>query len=179
MKNFKKILIFTIFCIILIVFDRYTKFLAQSILLTKRPEGLPVLGDLLWLLYLENTGAAFGMLKGQMWFFFIIAILMAIVVIYVLFRIPDEKKYLLMKICLCLILSGGIGNMIDRMVQNYVIDFFYIKIIDFAIFNVADIYITVGTALLIIDMLFFKKDEDLGFLKRKKEADENNGDNNN
>ena len=69
--------------------------------------------------------------------------------------------------------------MIDRMVQNYVIDFFYIKIIDFAIFNVADIYITVGTALLIIDMLFFKKDEDLGFLKRKKEADENNGDNNN
>ena len=64
--------------------------------------------------------------------------------------------------------AGAVGNLIDRMVQSYVVDFLYFKLIDFPIFNVADCYVTAGAILLAILILFVYKDEELGFLSLKK-----------
>ena len=68
--------------------------------------------------------------------------------------------------------AGAIGNMIDRFCRGYVVDFFYFSLIDFAIFNVADIYITVSAVLLVILMMFYYKEEDFAFLSRKKDKTE-------
>ena len=66
---------------------------------------------------------------------------------------------------MCLICAGGIGNMIDRIRFDYVVDFIYFKVIDFPVFNVADIMITIGTVLFFIVVLFFVKEEELQFLR--------------
>ena len=71
-------------------------------------------------------------------------------------------------ICIMLF-AGGIGNFIDRVRFNYVVDFFYFKLIDFPIFNVADIYVSVSCVFLAILIIFFYKDKDFDFLGKKKE----------
>ena len=68
-----------------------------------------------------------------------------------------------------MITAGGIGNLIDRVRLNYVVDFIYFSLIDFPVFNVADIYVTVSMFLLLILVLFYYKDEDFQFLKWKRE----------
>ena len=77
---------------------------------------------------------------------------------------PEEKKYNILHILLVLIASGAIGNMIDRVRLEYVVDFFYFVLINFPIFNMADIYVSVACVLLAIVMLFIYKEEDLDFL---------------
>ncbi len=176
MENNKKqknirLALFVFASIALIMFDQYTKFLAKNVLRVAHPDGISVAGDFLWLYYLENTGAAFGMLKEKMWFFLLVAALMVVIVTFILYRLPSEKKFAPVAVFLTMIFAGGIGNVIDRVVNHYVVDFFYVKIINFAIFNVADIYITVGTALLIIYMLFGLKEEDLSFIRSKKDEE--------
>ena len=73
---------------------------------------------------------------------------------------PASKKFLPLRICAILIVSGAIGNLIDRIRLQYVIDFFYFKLIDFPVFNVADIFVTVSTILLLVLVLFYYKEED-------------------
>ena len=70
------------------------------------------------------------------------------------------RRFLYLRVIAVLFLSGAVGNAIDRMMNGYVIDFFYFSLIDFPIFNVADIYVAVSTILLIVLMLFYYKDED-------------------
>lgn len=77
---------------------------------------------------------------------------------------PHERHFIPLRICLLLIASGAIGNMIDRIRLNYVIDFFYFELIDFPIFNVADIYVTLSAGLLIVLILFYYKEDDLEML---------------
>jgi signal peptidase II len=91
-----------------------------------------------------------------------------------LFRIPAGKRYIPLDIISVMLLSGAIGNFIDRVANHYVIDFFYFVLIDFPIFNVADIYVTVGTALLILLGVFYYKDTDyeLIFPSKKERAEE-------
>ena len=83
-------------------------------------------------------------------------------------RMPLEKKYQPLRVVGVLLGAGAVGNLIDRMVQSYVVDFLYFKLIDFPIFNVADCYVTAGAILLAILILFVYKDEELGFLSLKK-----------
>jgi signal peptidase II len=92
----------------------------------------------------------------------VIITIVAVVLIawFYLFRIPAGKRYVPLNIIAIMMLAGAIGNFIDRIINHYVIDFFYFKLIDFPIFNVADIYVTVGTALLIILGIFYYKDSD-------------------
>ena len=75
-------------------------------------------------------------------------------------------RYLPLLLVCELIFSGAIGNFIDRVRQQYVVDFIYFSPIDFPVFNVADIYVTVGCALMVVLFLFYYKDEELGFLHR-------------
>ena len=72
-----------------------------------------------------------------------------------------ERKYLPLRACAVLIAAGAVGNFIDRIRLGYVVDFLYFKLIDFPIFNVADIYVTVSTALFIVLLCFYYKEEDI------------------
>ena len=151
--------------VLLTYLDQFTKNMA--VLHLKGKPSVPILKDILVLQYLENKGAAFGMLQNQKIFFIFIEVLILFVIGFVLVRMPAEKKYNLMHVILVLVASGAIGNMIDRVVQDYVVDFIYFVLIDFPIFNVADIYVTCATVLFVIVVLFYYKEEDFGFLSVK------------
>ena len=103
------------------------------------------------LTYLKNSGAAFSMLENQQWFFTIITILAMGAAFVYLYRHIKGSLWLLLG--LTLIISGGIGNFIDRVHQGFVVDMFHLDFMNFAIFNVADIYLTVGVGLLLIYLL--------------------------
>ena len=86
---------------------------------------------------------------------------------FALVKMPADKKYNLMHLTAVLVAGGAIGNMIDRVVQDYVVDFIYFVLIDFPIFNVADIYVTCATVLFVVTVLFYYKEEDFSFLSIK------------
>jgi len=103
------------------------------------------------LTYLKNSGAAFSMLENQQWFFTIITLIAMGAAFVYLYRHIKGSIWLLLG--LTLIISGGIGNLIDRLRQGFVVDMFHLDFMNFAIFNVADSYLTVGVFLLLILML--------------------------
>lgn len=148
--------------LLLIAADQFTKWLAIDNL--REQPAIVLLEGIFELHYLENKGAAFGMLQNGKVFFVFAAIVMLTIIVFVLAKTPAEKKYRPWHIFLILIAAGGIGNMVDRLRLDYVVDFFYFRLIDFPIFNVADIYVTMGTALLVIFVLFVWKDDDLKFI---------------
>ena len=150
--------------IILIAIDQYTKHLA--VLHLKNKPAFSIIDGVFELRYLENRGAAFGMLQNQKGFFLLVSCIVLIAICYILVKMPEDKKYNILHILLVLIASGAIGNMIDRIRLEYVVDFFYFVLINFPIFNMADIYVSVACVLLAIVMLFIYKDEDLEFLGR-------------
>lgn len=149
----------------LVGFDQYTKYLA--VIHLKDQAAFNIINGVLELNYLENKGAAFGMLQNQKAFFIFVAVVILGVIGYVLLKTPDKKKYRLLHVLLSLIAAGAIGNMIDRIRFDYVVDFIYFVLINFPIFNVADIYVTVSTAVLVILLLFVYKEEDLSFISFK------------
>lgn len=149
----------------LVVLDQYTKYLAVIHLKDNKP--FIIINGILELNYLENTGAAFGVLENQKAFFIFVAVVVLSVIGYVLLKTPDHKKYGILHISLSLIAAGAIGNMIDRIRLNYVVDFIYFSLINFPIFNVADMYVTVSTAVLMILLLFVYKESDLNFISFK------------
>ncbi|MBR3601808.1 MAG: signal peptidase II [Lachnospiraceae bacterium] len=162
-KHKRNFLIFDfISIIILIAIDQYTKYLA--VLHLKDKPAFSVIDGVFELNYLENRGAAFGMLQNQKGFFILISCIVLLAICYILVKIPEEKKYNILHILLVLIASGAVGNMIDRIRLEYVVDFFYFVLINFPIFNMADIYVSVACILLTIVMLFIYKEEDLDFL---------------
>lgn len=151
--------------ILLTCFDQYAKYLA--VLRLKGQPSIPIVKGILVLQYLENKGAAFGMLQNQKIFFIFVEVLVLFVIAFVLFRMPSHRKYRLLHAILVFVASGAIGNMIDRVMQDYVVDFIYIELIDFPIFNVADIYVSFATAVFVIAVLFFYREEDFAFLSVK------------
>lgn len=169
MKKSSRIIIDLIIFIFCIFADQITKYLAVIHLKDQRPYVL--IDGVFELNYLENTGAAFGMLKNQKALFVLISIIVLIVITVILLKTPNKSKYSIFRISLVLIASGAVGNsLIDRVRFDYVIDFLYFKLINFPIFNVADIFVTVGTAILAIIILFVYKEEDLDFMSFQKKT---------
>jgi len=156
-----------LFFILLVILDQITKNLAVVYL--KDKPAYVIWDGVFELHYLENSGAAFGMLQNQKILFVSIAAVILVIIGYVLVKLPRNRHFVFLEALLVLIASGAVGNMIDRVQFNYVVDFFYFKLIDFPIFNVADIYVSVSCVLLAILVLFFYKDEDFDFLGKKKE----------
>ena len=166
--NLKRIGFAILSFIILIVFDQWTKYLAVEHLMNKEP--FIIIDGVFQLRYLENRGAAFGMMQGQQTFFLITGIIAVIVLAYVYFKLPWEKRFLPLRAVAMFIAGGAVGNMIDRVALGYVVDFFYFELIDFPIFNVADIYVTCATIVLALLILFYYKEEELDCLfPQKKE----------
>ena len=104
------------------------------------------------LTYLENRGAIFGSMAGQRWF--LVGFTSLVIIAGIIFMFSTLKRSRLLNIAVGLFIAGGIGNLIDRIRMGYVVDMFEIKLFDFAIFNVADICVTVAFVLLIIYTAF-------------------------
>lgn len=163
MKKAVRMIIDVLAIISLLFLDQFTKYLAITDL--KDQSAVVLIDGILELQYLENKGAAFGMLQNKKTLFIFMTVVMLTVIFYVFFKLPEQKKFVIWQVFMCLICAGGIGNMIDRIRFDYVVDFIYFKIIDFPVFNAADIMITVGTVLFFIVILFFVKEEELQFLR--------------
>lgn len=126
------------------------------------------------LTYVENRGAAFGMLSGWSWLFYVLTPLSLVLIAYLLYKVSREKKYRIAQLCCLLIMAGAIGNFIDRAVRGFVVDMFYFKLINFAVFNVADSYIVVGMILL-AGMILFNKEFSAVIFSEKKEEHNHDG----
>lgn len=106
------------------------------------------------LTYLENRGAIFGSMAGQRWF--LVGFTSLVIIAGIIFMFATLKRSKLLNIAVGLFIAGGIGNLIDRIKMGYVVDMFEIKLFDFAIFNFADICVTVAFVLLIIYTAFIE-----------------------
>lgn len=156
-------------CVALVLLDQFTKRLAEANLMGKEPFVL--IDGVFELRYLENRGAAFGILQGKSAFFAVFTVIVLIGIAYVyLMKIPAGKRYRFLDGICILFFAGAVGNFIDRLSKNYVVDFFYFKLINFPIFNVADICVTAAACLTIVLGLFYYKEDDynLIFPPRKK-----------
>lgn len=154
---------------ILIFADQFTKKMAV-IHLKDKPAKI-IIKDVFELNYLENRGAAFGMFQNQTILFVLIAVVMIFAISCIIVKLPMAKKYTGLEVILVFISAGAIGNLIDRIKVDYVVDFFYFILINFPIFNVADIYVSVSCVLLAILILFYYKEDDFAFLQKKKKKE--------
>lgn len=145
---------------ILIILDRLSKMWATATLMGQ--SGIELIPGALKFYYLPNgnTGAAFGMLEGQLWLFVLITLLVTLVMFYFMIKVPFTKKYVVFHLIFVFIIAGGIGNLYDRIVYGSVVDFIYFYLINFPIFNVADCYVTVATVVLAVVLIFIFKEED-------------------
>ena len=148
--RFGNLAVWGIGSLLLLWLDQYTK-LAVTLSLKGKPPYV-IMDGVFELLYSENRGAAFGILQGRQGFFFVIAIAVLLAAGFMMYRMPGWKnpRYHALKLCLIFITAGAIGNMVDRISLGYVVDFLYFSLINFPIFNVADIYVTTATALLLV-----------------------------
>ena len=176
MNKIKRFFLFFFVSLFLIIFDQWTKHLAVAFL--KGGAEIALLPRVLYLLYVENPGAAFGILRGQQFFFLLITIVVLLGILYTVWKIPSSfhsgqvereksRSYFPLFWALCFVFSGAIGNCIDRQLRAYVVDFIYFSPIDFPVFNVADIYVSVSAFLLLLLFMFYYKETDFSFVKRK------------
>ena len=170
--------------IFLIAIDQFTKWLAYTHLYQK-PD-VSVIDGVFQLKYLENDSAAFSLdpvsilqrifhftyfdshpeafLMAKMIFFAVLTIVVLVLLAIVYQRIPLNRRFLPLNIIAVGIFAGAAGNLIDRVIHHYVIDFFYFSLINFPVFNVADIYVTLSAIALIIAVLFYYKEEDFSLI---------------
>lgn len=115
-------------------------------------DGMELIKGLVSILYVRNTGAAWGMFEGKMVFFYLITAVAIGTLLYLMFKEKGKSKLLLT--AYSLILAGAVGNFIDRIRLGYVVDMFKFEFIDFPIFNVADICLTIGVIFLFYYVIF-------------------------
>ncbi len=144
-----------------VALDQYTKHLAIAHL---QDNPISLIEGVFELRYLENRGAAFGLLQNQQTFFLIVGMITLFFIAYLYIRLPQTRRFLWLRVCMISITAGAIGNMIDRVRLQYVVDFLYFELIDFPIFNVADIFASVATFGLVVLLLFYYKEDDVDML---------------
>ena len=148
-------MIYIILGILLVAVDQLTKFLTIKYII---PNGdITILDKVLSFTYVENKGAAFGILQDGRWFFIILTIIiLAFLTIYI---VKSKNKSVLFNVIMSLIYAGAIGNFIDRLIKGYVVDMIKTEFMDFPVFNFADCLIVVGIIALAIYILFFDKED--------------------
>jgi len=164
-KKTQNLIIFclTLLLIIILIFlDQYTKALAVRYL--RNRDNIIIIPGVLELTYLENTGAAFSMMESVSIFQKIMSVVTPLIIAFaafILIRMPKIRRYLPLYTVIVFIISGACGNYIDRILNQKVIDFIYFSIINFPVFNVADIYVSLGVIALLIMMAFIYSDKEL------------------
>lgn len=138
--------------ILLVAADQLSKLYAINVV--KPSGGITVIDNFYYFTYVENRGAAFGILQNRQWFFIIVTLFIFAAFGYVLLKYKIEGK--LFFAAVVLIFGGGVGNLIDRVFRGYVVDFLQFSFFS-PVCNLADYFITVGAVLLVISVLFCKK----------------------
>jgi len=166
-KNIKRIR-HIIYFIALVLLDQLTKYAARQNL--SGGKTVDIIKDVLVLTLHKNDGAVWGILSGRVSFLAVFTTIILIMILLIYFRIPDTKRYRPLLMIIVFIISGAIGNLIDRVLFRSVTDFIYFKIIDFPVFNVADCYVTLSAIVLLLVTIFYYKDDEMTFLtiRRKK-----------
>ena len=155
----KKIITSVLAIIVLVGMDQWTKSLATMNLQTP----IEIIPGVFEFNYVENRGAAFGILQNHQMMFATFTVIVVVLIFAFYLKVPHNKKYIPLNISLVVLMAGAIGNFIDRTYLGYVVDFLYFKLINFPVFNVADIYVTCSAIVLVILVLFVYKDEDIKF----------------
>lgn len=139
----------------IIIVDQWTKWLVVTKMDVR--ESIPVINNFFYITSHRNRGAAWGILQGQMIFFYLITIIVVIGLVYLLHKYAKESTF--MAVALSLFLGGAIGNFIDRLFRQEVVDFLdvYIFTYDYPIFNIADSALVIGAIMTIIAMIIDEK----------------------
>jgi len=156
-------MLYSILAVLLVIIDQVTKYLTRAHIAPG--EHIPFIPRLLDLTYVQNTGAAWSILRQHTW---LLTVISAVLVLFICWLVI--KKFFtnwVGRTCAMLILAGGVGNLIDRVAFGYVTDMLETVFMEFPVFNVADCCITVGVVLLFIYVIFFVKDE-----KKEEKADD-------
>ena len=141
--------------VVLLAVDQITKYFVFTDL---KPVGsITIIPGLLEFMYVENTGAAFGLFKNFMWLVVAVTVIASAAIVVLLFRY--KKHTFFSYTTSALLIAGGFGNLIDRMTHGFVVDFIHVMFFDY-IFNFADCCITVGAVLFVIHVLFFTRGEE-------------------
>ena len=157
-----------IIILLLTILDQGSKSLVLAQL--KDQPDISLIPGALQLRYLENRGMAFGLFEGKIPVFVILCLLFFGVFIYVYARIPKNRYYLPLSVTALVMVSGALGNFIDRVCRGYVVDFIYFPLLDFPVYNIADMYVVCSGILLVMLVCFrYKNDEDYDFLRIKKD----------
>lgn len=161
----KKILLWDFLCmLVLIAVDRVAKYCAG---IYCKKDNYIVFENIFEITFLENYGGAFGILNNQRFFFVFISALFVCLILFLIFAMPNHKKFNTLNIWLAFVLSGTVGNMIDRIIYGYAVDILYFPVINFPVFNLADIFISLGMIFTVIIVLFRLKEKDFEFLNFK------------
>jgi len=164
-----------IYFIVLVSFDQLVKFWIRATIMNKEP--IIIIPKILKLQYHQNSGAVWGILPDKASYLSIFTFIIMAGIIFVYMKIPEGKKYNVLKLLIVFILAGAVGNLIDRISLGYVVDFIYFEIINFPLFNLADTYLTFSSIILFLLAIFYYKDDDFAFLdqlfkkKKKQEVD--------
>ena len=148
-------MIYELIILLLVGIDQLSKILALKYL--KNVESIPIIQNMFHLTYVENRGAAFGMFQNNQIIFVIVALVASI---YGLYYLHKKKVNILGKVSILLIISGALGNLIDRVRLGFVVDYFDFRIIWEYVFNIADIFVVLGTILLCIYILFYEDNKE-------------------
>lgn len=151
-------IIFFITTILFILLDQWTKW--QALIKLKPMKSMVVIEGFLDFTFVENRGAAFGILSGQRWFFILLTIIVVCGILYGFFKLPKIKEYLFLRMGFLFVLAGAIGNGIDRALRGYVVDFLEVTFIKWPVFNLADIYVVAGACIILFLSLFVIKEEE-------------------
>lgn len=143
---------------LLTALDQLTKFIITSKF--SLYETKPVIKDVFAITYIQNTGVAWGMFKGKRIIFLILTFIALLFAFRIYYNVYNKKKYIPIRICLILLISGALGNMLDRIRLGYVVDFFSFELINFPVFNVADIMVVISIFLLFILLMFKYSNEE-------------------
>lgn len=172
----KKKTIYWLSCIFvtiaLLIFDQFTKIIAVDNLKNSAP--FVIFDGIFELLYVENKGAAYGIFSGRTSLFVLITAIIIPLVIFEIYRISkiihvfgdkvNIRAYRWLQFDFFILIAGAAGNLIDRLINGYVVDFFYFKLIDFPVFNVADCYITISAVIMIIICFFVLNGNEVDYL---------------
>ena len=163
-KKMKRNIIAAAVVILLVALDQFTKYLV--VLNMQLGESIPLIDGVFQLRYIRNEGAAWSILEGKQIVFIILTPIVIFFLAKMFVTLPEEKKFKPVRVILVFLTSGAIGNLVDRiwggevLFKGGVVDFFDFCLINFPVFNVADIYVSLSVVALFVFMIFKYKEED-------------------
>ncbi|MBI4856192.1 MAG: signal peptidase II [Acetobacterium woodii] len=159
-------MIYIAIILFVIFLDQYSKYLVVAHI--KPLDTFPIIPNVFHLTYAENTGAAFSFFTNMQIFLIIMTLVFIGVLIYFLIKIPNIKENRVINVSLAFIIGGAAGNLLDRLRLNFVVDFLDFRMIKFAIFNFADMFVVCGSIILVLALFNnknFLENNDFGKLE--------------